>query len=136
MSNLALTLQQIANYCGKETYLKGIEYEDSEALVFRYKDDSMLMAICEGTKAPRYVTKVMYAGSSIEQSSCTCEASQYLPCKHIAALLVTWFYYPKTFIAKESWNATLEAFDKAELIKLIDKMLDIHISQPIIACQA
>lgn len=136
MSNLALTLQQIANYCGKETYLKGIEYEDSEALVFRYKDDSMLLAICEGIKAPRYIAKVQYMGSSIQQSSCTCDASKYMPCKHIAALLVTWFYYPKTFIAKEAWNETLESYDKADLIKLLDRMLDIHTFQQSIICLA
>lgn len=128
MCTPTLTLQQIANYCGKDTYLKGVEYEDSEALMFRYKQDNMLLGICEGTKAPRYITKIMFNGSAIEQSSCTCDYNQYLPCKHIAALLVTWFYYPATFIEKEKWFQALDRYEKVELMDLIGKMLDIHIS--------
>lgn len=136
MTYPALTLQQIANYCGKETYLMGIEYENSEALSFKYKDDTTLLAICEGVQSPRYVTKVIYSGNTIEQSSCTCNYNRCLPCKHIAALLVTWFYYPQTFIAKEQWDITLAQYDKEQLVHLLGKMLDMHIGQEQPICQA
>lgn len=119
-----ISLEHIVNYCGKKSYDRGRDYLDTDALYMCYQDSRTLRAFCEGIVVPSYKISISFDALGITNSRCSCKASRLGPCKHIAAVLLTWYYKPTKFYDNKSIGYSLQLKKKKELIKIIEKMLE------------
>lgn len=121
-----LTLEQIITYCGKAMYERGIEYINTDALYMCYRDWMTLKALCEGKAKKAYAVQVTLDNQRIFDSSCTCYKNHSGPCKHIAAILLTWLTNPELFPERAQLTKNLETYAKQDLVSLIEKMVDSY----------
>jgi uncharacterized Zn finger protein len=121
-----VTLQQIINYCGRKTYELGREYLHSEALYVRYQERQVIKALCAGITNSSYTLKITFDANGITSSACTCHENAHGPCKHLAALLITWYYQPESFPKRAELPNQLMETPKEDLIMLIQKIIDLY----------
>jgi uncharacterized Zn finger protein len=121
-----VSIEHIVNYCGKKAYERGKEYLDTRSLCVAYREWATLKALCQGSAASGYVTKVAFDDGGIVHSSCTCYSNTFGPCKHIAALLLAWHANPSSFPDRSQWSERLKKVRKKELIELIEKIVALY----------
>lgn len=102
---------------GQDCFEQGTIYDQR-------RREMTLKSKCSGTQAPFYHQKVLFNSKGIEYAECSCPVGTGGRCKHVVALLLTWVYEPDSFQEVEAIEAALEKRSKAELIILIQQMLE------------
>lgn len=100
------------------------EYTDSPRLRQRVKVGNTISCTVDGNYG-RYQTKVILARSGMgKNAKCTCP-SEYWPCKHANALILTYQKSPDSFLDVDKLLAILKQKEPDDLLKLIQKMVAI-----------
>lgn len=95
------------------------EYVNSPRLRQRLKVGSEVSCVVDGNSGV-YRTRLSLKRS--KESWCTCP-SEYVPCKHVAALRETYKLRPRSFADLESVLKKLAPKEKGELLKVIREMV-------------
>lgn len=100
------------------------EYTDSPQLKRRIKVGNNISCTVHGNYG-RYQTMVVLERSGKgKNAECTCP-SEYWPCKHANALILTYRKYPDSFLDVNKLLTSLKRKGRADLLKLIQKMIEI-----------
>lgn len=105
-------------------FQRGKNYFEQGAIYDQRRQGMMLKSKCAGTQAPFYRQEVLFNSKGIEYAECSCPIGAGGRCKHSVALLLTWVNDPDSFKEVEAMDAALEKRSKAELITLIQQMLE------------
>jgi uncharacterized Zn finger protein len=119
----SLTHIDIKNWVGLSSFQKGMPYFSSGAIYEARRQGQTLKARCRGSQAAYYQLQVTFGLEGIVSADCSCPVGAGGRCKHIAALLLTWFDSPDSFEEIEDPTATLEKHSKEELIAIIRQMI-------------
>lgn len=85
--------------------------------------ENTLKARCFGSQPTAYQLQVTLGPAGIVFAGCSCPVGDGGHCKHIAALLLTWVDDPDSFTKIDELAASLEKRSKAELIAIIQRMI-------------
>ena len=118
-----LTHIDIKNWVGLSSFQKGMPYFSSGAIYEARRHGQTLKARCRGSQAVYYQLQVTFGSAGIVSADCSCPVGAGGRCKHIAALLLTWFDSPDSFEEIEDPTDILEKRSKEELIAIIQRMI-------------
>lgn len=125
MSHLPITEQAIRNRIDSRSYHRGYTYYEQDAILHPQRQGDTLKAQCWGSRPEPYRLWVTLDGKGgVAAGECSCPVGGGGRCKHIAALLLTWLYESDRFHEAAATDDALAAWDKADLIALIRKMID------------
>lgn len=116
-----LSEQTIRSLVGVQTFQRGQQYYNNDAIFDPRRQGMLIKARCQGSSDNAYHVQVLFDATGVESNSCTCPLSGY--CKHVTALLLTWLYQPEDFLEQEEVEKLLEHYEKPQLIALIQQML-------------
>ncbi len=119
-----LTEKAICDRVGERGFQLGQEYFNQGAIFDCRRQDALLKARCHGRSAAYYLVSARLEGDQIEEARCSCSDGEGGSCKHVAALLLTWLRAPGRFRETEPVGKLLSHRTKAQLIRLIERMLD------------
>ena len=119
-----LTLQMIKKRSSTQSFSRGQSYYNSQRVYDMVRRADEIQGYCAGSLPFPYFMRVQLTDGEIRQTTCTCEYDWGGDCKHIVALLLTYFHEPEKFIAQASIDDTLEKWEKVELISLIKQMVE------------
>ncbi|MGI0071273.1 MAG: SWIM zinc finger family protein [Thermoplasmata archaeon] len=94
------------------------EYVDSPRMRERIKDGSTVICRIQGNSG---VYRTEASVGRKKASDCTCP-SEYVPCKHVAALLETYQRNPRSFVDLDQVLKQLEKRDPKELLGVVRQM--------------
>ena len=100
---------------------RGAEYADSSLLRQRVKVGKTLACVIDG-RYGTYRTRATLTPTRIKDADCSCP-SEYWPCKHAAALVVTYRKSPQSFVDTDKLLAYLKEKPVKELVALIREMV-------------
>lgn len=125
MADLPLTEEAIRNRIDSRSYKRGQNYYERDAILYPQREGDTLKAQCRGSRPDPYRLWATLDGKGgIAAGACSCPVGGSGRCKHIAALLLTWLHEPERFHEAAATKETLAAWDKADLIALIHKMIE------------
>lgn len=125
MSSIPRIKQSAVRHWTDEVYFqRGQNYFEQGAIYDQRRQGMTLKSKCAGTQAPFYRQEVLFNSKGIEAAECSCPVGAGGRCKHAVALLLTWVNDPDSFKEVEASDAALEKRSKAELIALIQQMLE------------
>ena len=119
----SVTHADIQRWVGPASFQKGMSYFSQGAIFETRLQGQTLKARCRGSQASSYNLQVTFSPSGITSASCSCPVGGGGGCKHVAALLRTWVDAPSSFKKMDDVVASLEKRSKAELIALIQHMI-------------
>jgi uncharacterized Zn finger protein len=119
-----LTENILKSCSSPESFTRGHDLYQSDAVFDTFRKDDLLTGKCEGSSAPFYQIHVQLDEGGIQEASCTCPYDWGGYCKHIIALILTYIHNPDAFIEQKNINELLEQLDKDELVHLITRMVD------------
>ena len=119
----SLTHTDIQRWVGPASFQKGMSYFGRGAIYESRLQGQTLKARCHGSQAASYKLQVTFGLAGIASANCSCPVGAGGRCKHIAALLLTWVDAPASFEETNDLVASLEKRSKAELIALIQQMV-------------
>lgn len=119
-----LTVNILKSCSSPESFTRGHDLYQSDAVFDTFQKDDLLTGKCEGSSAPFYQIHVQLDEGGIQEASCTCPYDWGGYCKHIIALMLTYMHNPDAFIEQKNINELLEQLDKDDLVHLITKMVD------------
>jgi uncharacterized Zn finger protein len=82
-----------------------------------------LKARCLGSGPAPYHIEMTLGQKGIVFGDCSCPVGSGGYCKHAVALLLTWVHERDTFVEMEGLESALEQRSKAELVKLVHRMI-------------
>ncbi len=123
MQHIQLTLDQIEERCTEQSFTRGLDYFDAEAIGNPALQGSTLSATCEGSMEELYRVSVELMPTGIADADCSCPYSYEGDCKHIVALLLTYLHDPEAICSLEPLLATLESKPKSTLLQVISELL-------------
>jgi uncharacterized Zn finger protein len=123
-----LALDAVRDWVGDLEIGKGRPYAEGAAVSGCVRSRSQLKACVKGTRTRPYRVWVDTRDGAVSAAGCTCPVGRSSPCergrcKHIAAVLLAYLEAPNRFVRLDEIHADLEARDKAELITLVEHML-------------
>jgi uncharacterized Zn finger protein len=109
----------------RDTYAERIaEYTDSPRLKQRIRVGKTISCMVDGNYG-RYQTRVVLERSGKgKEAECSCP-SEYWPCKHASALILTYRKSPDSFLDVDMLLDGLKQKGRDELLKLIQKMIAV-----------
>ena len=119
----SLTHTDIQRWVGPASFQKGMSYFSHGAIYESRLKEQTLKARCRGSQASSYNLQATFGPTGIATSNCSCPVGAGGRCKHIAALLLIWVDDPTSFKEIDDLAAALEKRSKAELIALIQLMI-------------
>ena len=119
----SLTHADIQKWAASGSFQKGMSYFGRGAIYDTQIQGQTLKAYCRGTQADYYHLQATIGPAGILSANCSCSVGSGGRCKHVAALLLTWIDSPSSFEKMDDVVASLEKRSKAELIALIQQMI-------------
>ena len=119
-----LTVNILKSCSSPESFTRGHDLYQSDAVFDTFQKDDLLTGKCEGSSAPFYQIHVQLDEGGILEASCTCPYDWGGYCKHIIALMLTYMHNPDAFIEQKNIKELLGQLDKDGLVYLITKMVD------------
>jgi uncharacterized Zn finger protein len=117
-----LTEEAIREWVNERSFERGEEYHRSGEIFEPRRQGNTLRARCHGSSGGPYRVEATLDGEGgIESGDCSCPVG--VACKHLVALLLGWCENPETFKEATNLREWLKWQSKAELIKLIEKMV-------------
>ena len=105
-------------------FQRGKSYFEQGAIYDQRRQGMTLKSKCSGTQAPFYRQEVLFNSKGIASAECSCPVGDGGRCKHVVALLLTWVNDPDSFKEIEAIDTALQKRSKADLITLIQQMLE------------
>ena len=118
-----LSHTDIQHWVGPASFQKGMFYFGQGAIHEARLQGQTLKARCHGSQAASYKLQVTLGLEGIASANCSCPVGAGGRCKHIAALLLTWVDAPASFKKTDGLAASLDERSKAELIAIIQQMI-------------
>lgn len=118
-----LTLDQIQQRCTAQSFERGSEYLDIGAIGNPVLHGWTLSATCRGSAPTPYRVVVELMPMTIADTSCSCPYSGQGDCKHIVALLLTYFEARETICSVDALLTTLAEKPTENLICVISELL-------------
>lgn len=107
-----------------ESFLRGKEYYEQDAISNAPIQGNLLTADCAGTSAPFYRVRVELDDAGIRSADCTCPYEYGGFCKHIVALLLHFSHDPKEFATRQAPAEMLAELDRDDLLALVTKLVE------------
>ncbi len=107
-----------------ESFARGRELYQSDAIFDTIRRGDLLLAKCEGSTAPVYQLRIELDEGGIRETSCTCPYDWGGLCKHLIAMLLTYIHHADDFGEQKSIAEQLAGLDEEDLVRLIEKMVD------------
>lgn len=107
-----------------ESFVRGKEYFQNDAISNAAIQGNTLSADCEGTSAPYYRVRVELDNAGIRSVACSCPYEYGGYCKHIVALLLHYLHKPKDFVVRESPKDLLGDLSREDLLVIVTKLLE------------
>lgn len=117
----ALTEARVRALAGETSFVRGVAYFQDGAIRFPVRDGDRLRALCGGSRAEPYRVSARIRRRGEVDVDCTCPRGGF--CKHAVALLLTWLLRPEAFAEVAERSADLRSRSKAELVALVEMML-------------
>ncbi len=114
----------IKSLATSESFARGQELYQSEAIFDTLRQGDLLLAKCEGSSAPVYQLRIELDEGGIREASCTCPYDWGGLCKHLVAMLLTYIHHADVFREQEGITERLAGLEKEDLVRLIEKMED------------
>ena len=121
--SFVLTHSDIQRWVGLASFQKGMSYFGRGAIYESRLQGQTLKARCRGSQADSYKLQATFGPAGIACADCSCPVGAGGRCKHVAALLLSWVDAPASFKESADLASSLEKRSKAELIALIQQML-------------
>ena len=126
--SVKLTEKEIRNRASDQSFQKGLAYYKSGAIynpaLQAISGGVTLTAQCEGSSAPSYRLRAELDEGGVRFASCTCPYDWGGDCKHIVALLLTYFHQPNEFSEQKSVTELLAGLEKDALVALIAHLVE------------
>ena len=119
----SLSHSDIQRWVGPASFQKGMSYFGRGAIYESRLQGQTLKARCHGSQAASYKLQATFGPAGIASANCSCPVGAAGRCKHVAALLLAWVDAPTSFKETDDLAASLEKRSKAELIALIQQMI-------------
>ncbi len=114
----------IRKWTGPQALDRGRSYsKDGAVQNLRWMGDT-LKASCWGSRDNPYRVEITLSGEAIKKGFCSCPVGSEGSCKHVAAVLLTWLSKPGGVPTVQAFKKALGKLDKAELIGLIEQILE------------
>lgn len=107
-----------------ESFARGKEYFNNDAISNAAIQENTLTGDCEGTSAPYYRVRVELDEAGIRSANCSCPYEWGGYCKHVVALLLQYVHKPKDFAARESTKELLADLSREDLLVILTKLLE------------
>ena len=107
-----------------ESFTRGYELYQSDAVFEPYRQGNLLTGKCEGTSAPFYQLRVQLDDGGIQEASCTCPYDWGGYCKHVIAFLLTYIHNPDVFTEQKNIEELLSDLNKDALVQLVGKLVE------------
>ena len=107
-----------------ESFTRGYELYQSDAVFEPYRQGNLLTGKCEGTSAPFYQLRVQLDDGGIQEASCTCPYDWGGYCKHVIAFLLTYIHNPDVFTEQKNIEELLSDLNKDALAQLVMKLVE------------
>ena len=120
----ALSVAAVRRWTNDRYYERGEGYFQENRIQRPRREGRTLKALCRGSRPTPYRVEVTLDAEGIAAGSCSCPIGDGGRCKHAVALLLTWVEQPESFEAAEPLGDRLRAQSKAELIAIIDRLLE------------
>jgi uncharacterized Zn finger protein len=115
---------QIRNRATAQSYARGKNYYDNDAVWGTVRRGNELEGRCEGSEdTPYHVRATLDEKGNILETWCTCDYDWEGDCKHVVALLLTYAHEPETFEEYAPVEDMLAERSQEELIALIRQMV-------------
>ena len=121
-----LTESDVRNWTDTGSYRRGTGYYEQGRIINPRLQGRTLKASCIGSAPSPYAVEITLDDTGISTGHCSCPVGGGGHCKHAVALLLTWIDDPEAFREVKETQSVLEGRSKAELIELIERMLDRH----------
>lgn len=121
---IRITESMIRTGASPESFARGKEYFQNDAISNTAIQGNTLSGDCEGTSAPYYRVRVELDDAGIRSTDCACPYEYGGYCKHIVALLLHYLNKPKDFVVRESPQALLAHLNREDLIVIVTKLLE------------
>ncbi len=120
----SLKESDIRDWVGRASFERGRDYYRQGAIFNLRFQGRTLKGQCQGSLDEPYHVTVELDETGIVSGDCSCPVGEGGHCKHVAALLLTWFFAPDEFVSITETNTVLEHYTHAELLDLVKKMLE------------
>jgi uncharacterized Zn finger protein len=124
MSDLPdLTESDVRRWTDEAYFERGQGYFRSGHIFDPRLQGNTLKARCLGSGPTPYRVEMTLGREGIVSGDCSCPVGGGGYCKHAVALLLTWVHERDTFVEVEELEPMLERRSKAELVKLVRRMI-------------
>jgi len=123
MDNPQITLSQIRARADGKVFSRGESYYHQGAIRQTIQRNNMIEGRCEGSYPQPYRVQVEFSDSEIVSTRCNCQYDWGGDCKHIVALLLTYYHEPEQFEEKPPVDDALADRSKEDLIYIIQQMV-------------
>jgi uncharacterized Zn finger protein len=126
MANLPhITLDDIRKRTSNSSYTRGESYYRNDSIYDTIQRGNQIEGQCAASSQPQpYRVRAVLDSGGIAETSCTCLYEYGGDCKHLVALLLTYFYAPESFEEHKPVEDVLAERSKDELIALIRQMVE------------
>ncbi len=129
-----ITLEDIRGHAGDVIFARGERYYHDNAIFDTFRNGHTLVGKCRGSDLYPYTVQVeLDEDENIQEAHCTCPYDWGGDCKHVVALLLTYYHHPEQFaeIISSSQKSdvqppSLAERSKEQLIELIREMIRRH----------
>jgi uncharacterized Zn finger protein len=118
-----VTESMIRARAAPESFQRGQEYCDNDAISNTAIQGLILTGECAGTYAPYYRVRAALDEAGIAETSCTCPYDYGGDCKHVVALLLTYLHHPKQFAVRKAPAELLAGLDRGDLDAILTKLI-------------
>ena len=119
-----LTEADIRAIVDSGSWTRGRSYYNSGRLIHPQREGDVLRGESVGSAMRPYRVEATVTGDGIQRTSCSCPLGG--SCKHVVALLLTFVHQPEAFLEMSSVGDALKEVDRAGLIGLIERMVEMH----------
>ncbi|MFB6246935.1 MAG: SWIM zinc finger domain-containing protein [Salinibacter sp.] len=120
----ALSVADVRNWTNDRYYERGEGYFREDRIQRPRREGRTLKALCRGSRPNPYRVEVTLDADGIVAGSCSCPIGDGGRCKHAVALLLTWVEQPDAFEAAAPLADRLREQSKAELIEIIQRLVE------------
>ncbi len=117
-----LTDDIIRSLSTPQSFERGQELYQAEAIFATERQENVLLGKCEGSTAPDYSLRVEIDEGGVRATGCSCPYVMGGLCKHRVALLLTFVHQPQVFVERESVAQLTQGLEREALVALLEKL--------------
>ncbi len=123
-ANISLTEADVRAVVDSGSWTRGRSYYKSGRLIHPQREGDTLRGESVGSALRPYRVEATVNEHGIQDTSCSCPLGG--SCKHVVALLLMFVHQPEAFLEMSSLGESLKEVDRAGLLALIERMVEMH----------